>query len=53
MLRFIVEQPNRYFDHVEALFSVCSLVTDEKKAEKMDKKIIWEHTNYFRIKSSG
>jgi len=26
---------------------------DEKKAEKMDKKIIWEHTNYFRIKSNN
>jgi len=25
--------------------------TDEEKAEKMDKKIIWEHTNYFRITS--
>jgi len=25
----------------------------EKKAEKMDKKIIWKHTNYFRIKSKG
>jgi len=25
---------------------------DEKKAEKLDKKIIWEPINYFRIKSN-
>jgi len=24
---------------------------DEKKAKKLDKKIIWGHINYFRIKS--
>jgi len=25
----------------------------EKKAEKMDKKTIWELTNYFRMKSGA
>jgi len=26
---------------------------DDKKADKLDKKIIWEHINYFSIKSNN